>query len=111
MLLQAHSVFAADRGDLQTQIQAVLNPPIVSSSNVKSLGDVGATYSDAGEQARAFILGRRDVSADAAAASTASISSRHGKPGYSDLMEATRRMLLGQKAPVQATVTRTVNKR
>lgn len=111
LLLQAHSVFAADPGDLQTQIQAVLNPPVASSSNLKSPARVAATYSDAGEQVRAFILARRVGSADAAAGATAAISSREEKPGYSDLQEATRRMILGQTAPALATVTRTVAKR
>jgi hypothetical protein len=111
LLLQAHSVFAADPRDLQTQIQAFLNPPVVSSSNVKSPAHVAATYSDAGEQVRAFILGRRDVGADAAAAVTAANSSREGTLGYSDLQETTRRMLLGQNPPVPATATLTVSKR
>lgn len=102
LLLQVHSVFAADPRDLQTQIQAFLNPPVVSSSNVKSAAHVAATYSDANEQVRAFILGRRDVGADAAAAATAANSSREGKLENSDLQETTRRMLLGQNRPVPA---------
>jgi hypothetical protein len=89
LLLQAQILFAAEPVDMQATARAFLNPPV--ATHLKSVESGTALYADASEQARAFIVGKRDT----AGAPVAS-SARDAHRGSDYPQEAVQRMILGQ---------------
>jgi hypothetical protein len=108
LLLQAHSLFAAEPGDPLNQARAFLNPPVVSHAT--SAERVATAYSDAGEQLRAIILNRANLGgAQVPVAETALIIVFGGNRADTDPQDAMRQIIQGPGAPAIASSNITVS--